>query len=126
MSRTTNGIGWFEISTDDVPTAERFYGETFGWAFADDRGAMPYRLVTTPGRAEPSGGILGNGGTSPNYAIFYVLVTDVEQTCRQAEAAGGKVLVPEQKDDSGLVFAHLQDPAGNQFGVFTPPAGPPA
>ena len=30
---TINGIGWFEIATDQPAAAERFYGDVFGWTF---------------------------------------------------------------------------------------------
>jgi predicted enzyme related to lactoylglutathione lyase len=122
----SNGIGWFEIGTDAPAVAERFYGDVFGWTFADDNDSTsaagtPYRLVTTPGGAGPSGGLFATTGQTPNYAIFYLLVADVADACRRAEAAGGKVLVAPKVDEAGLSFAHLLDPAGNHFGVFTPP-----
>jgi uncharacterized protein len=123
MSTMVNGIGWFEIGADDAAAAERFYGEVFGWTFADDPDSnMLYRIVTTPAEGSIRGGVLGTGGAMPSYAIFYVLVADVPQACRQAEAAGGKVLVPPTTSESGLTFAHLADPAGSHFGVFKPPA----
>ncbi len=100
-----NGIAWFEIGTDEPAAVERFYGDVFGWTFTDD---------------DPSN---GTGGTVPNYAVFTVLVADTAATCRQAEAAGGKVLVAPQTAPNGLTFAHLLDPSGNHFGVFTPPPG---
>jgi hypothetical protein len=119
-----NGIGWFEIGTDDPAGAERFYGGLFGWTFASDEGdTMPYRIVTTPAAGSIKGGIFGHGGQLPNYAVFMVVVPDVAQTCRRAEEAGGKVLVPATTTDTGLVFAQLKDPAGNQFGVYTPQPG---
>jgi len=123
MSEMTNGVGWFEIGTDDPAGAERFYGEMFGWAFADDEGSMPYRIVTTPASGGIRGGVFATGGRLPNYATFYVVVPDTDEACRRAEAAGGKVLVPTQRTDNGLTFAHLLDPAGSQFGVYTPPVG---
>ncbi|WP_433377060.1 VOC family protein [Actinoplanes sp. CA-142083] len=124
-----NGVGWFEIATDQPAVAERFYGDVFGWTFGDDTGAAAgadgsaYRMVTPPGAERPTGGIFPTGGKMPNYAIFYVLVTDPAEACRAAEAAGGKVLVAPQTTPDGLSFAHLLDPSGNHFGVFTPPAG---
>lgn len=123
MSTMVNGIGWFEIGTDDPAAAERFYGELFGWTFADDPDSnMPYRIVTTPADGSIQGGVSDTDGALPSYSIFYVLVPDVAQACRRAEAGGGKVLVPAASNDVGLTFAHLADPAGNHFGVFTPPA----
>ncbi len=117
-----NTVSWFEIGTDEPARAERFYGEVFGWTFADDEdAAMPYRLVTTPAADKPSGGVFDTGGRTPNYATFVVTVQDVEKTCAVATAAGGSVLVPPQRGDGGLVFAHLRDPSGNHFGVFSPP-----
>jgi predicted enzyme related to lactoylglutathione lyase len=124
-----NGIGWFEIATDQPAVAERFYGDVFGWRFGDDDGGATgadgsaYRGITTPGTDRPSGGLFPTGGKAPNYAVFYVVVADVAQTCGQTEAAGGKVLVAPQTTPDGLTFAQLLDPAGNQFGIFTPPAG---
>jgi predicted enzyme related to lactoylglutathione lyase len=121
-----NGIGWFEIGTDQPATAERFYGDVFGWTFADDDDSSSadgtaYRIVSTPAEGGLRGGLFATAGTVPNYAIFTVLVADTADTCRRAEAAGGKVLVAPQADASGLTFAHLLDPSGNHFGVYTPP-----
>jgi predicted enzyme related to lactoylglutathione lyase len=125
-----NGIGWFEIGTDQPAAAERFYGDVFGWTFADDDDSASadgtaYRIVTTPAEGGLRGGLFATGGTLPNYAIFTVLVADTAATCRLAEEAGGKVLVAPQSEPGGLTFAHLLDPSGNHIGVYTPPAGHP-
>jgi predicted enzyme related to lactoylglutathione lyase len=61
------------------------------------------------------------GGEFPHHAIFMVVVQDVAAVCAQVERLGGKVLVPPTTSKDGLVFADLHDPAGNHFGVFTPP-----
>ena len=122
-----NGVGWFEIGTDQPAVAERFYGDVFGWSFADDNDSTgadgsPYRIVTTPADSGlVQGGLNATGGTVPNYAVFYVTVQDTGETCRRTEAAGGKVLMAPRTDRSGLTFAHLLDPSGNHIGVFTPP-----
>ncbi len=123
-----NGIGWFEIGTDRPADAERFYGDVFGWTFADDGDSVtadgaPYRIVTTPAAESIRGGLYATGGKVPNYAIFNVLVADTAAACRQAEAAGGKVLVGPVNEPGGLTFAHVLDPTGNHFGIFTPAPG---
>ncbi|SCL37948.1 hypothetical protein GA0070624_6045 [Micromonospora rhizosphaerae] len=119
---TTNGITWFEIGSDRPAEAEKFYGELFGWTFEEQGGPGGSYRVTEAGAGEGIGGaIRATDGKSPNYAIFYAEVADVAETCRRAEAAGGKVLVPLRTAPSGLTFAHLRDPSGNHLGVFTPP-----
>jgi predicted enzyme related to lactoylglutathione lyase len=113
-----NDVAWFEIGTDDPATAERFYGDVFGWKVAQDDTASTdtaYRVIDTGG----SRGGLSTG--QENYAIFTVLVEDVDATCRQVEEAGGQVQRPPSVNPVGVTFAHLRDPAGNHFSVFTPP-----
>ncbi|WP_436522354.1 VOC family protein [Actinoplanes sp. HUAS TT8] len=125
----SNGIGWIEVGADRPEEAEKFYGDVFGWTFADDDDSIgpdgrPYRMVTGPDGGAPFGGFYGTGGHVPPQAIFLVVVADTEAACKQAESHGGRVLVGPQREPNGLVFARLSDPAGNLFGVFTPPARP--
>jgi uncharacterized protein len=116
-----NSVAWFQIGSPDPDAAKQFYGSLFDWTYTDDSG---YQLVTTPGvGAGPTGGITDTKGEFPNHAIFMVVVEDVSASCARAEELGGKTLVPPTTTPSGLVFAHLNDPAGNHFGVFTPPRG---
>jgi uncharacterized protein len=118
-----NGIGWFEIGTDDPAAAKRFYGDVLGWTVAADGpdASSAYQIVTTGDPQGLHGGLFATEGKLPSYAIFTVLVQDVDATCRAAEQAGGKVQRPKKVTPDGLAFAYLTDPAGNQFGVFTPP-----
>lgn len=127
MSTTnSNPVGWFEIATDDPEGARRFYGEAFGWTF-DVQG--PYSIITT-GPGEPlQGGIQDTGvplpnGTPSSYATPCVRVADVAAACAKVEELGGKVMVPAVEIPTGLVYAHITDPAGNHISVFTPPPVP--
>jgi predicted enzyme related to lactoylglutathione lyase len=113
-----NDVAWFEIGAADPAAAEQFYGEVFGWKIAQDSSASTdpaYRVIDTGGSR---GGL--SAGTE-DYAIFTVLVEDVDATCRQVEKAGGRVQRPPSVNPVGVTFAHLLDPAGNHFSVFTPP-----
>jgi predicted enzyme related to lactoylglutathione lyase len=121
----SNGIGWFEIGTDDPAAAERFYGNVFGWTVAHDdtKSTDPaYQIFTTGDPQGLHGGLFATEGEMPNYAVFAVLVEDVEATCRRAEEVGGKVQRAPKVNPAGVIFAHLLDPAGNHFAVFTPPS----
>ncbi|MCP2335732.1 VOC family protein [Actinomadura rupiterrae] len=118
-----NSVAWFEIGTGKADETRRFYGELFDWTFnITEGGTLKYDEVTTPGADRPSGGIMESDGHFPDYAIFYVVVRDVTETVSQAEALGGKVIVPATTTEAGLTFAQLQDSAGHHFGVFSPPA----
>jgi predicted enzyme related to lactoylglutathione lyase len=121
-----NDLAWFQIGTDQPVVTETFFHDVFGWTFTDDDETTTtddtaYRSVSVPDNAGPSGTLFATAGTMPNHAIFYLLVADTAETCRRAEAAGGKVVAAPRTNDAGLTFAQLLDPTGNQFGVFTPP-----
>jgi predicted enzyme related to lactoylglutathione lyase len=118
-----NGIAWFEIGTDNPAGAEKFYGEVFGWTVGHDDGDGPgfQRITAGDGPGLHAGGLFDTGGALPGYAVFSVLVADVAETCRRVQATGGSVRRAPEVTPSGLTFAYLLDPDGNQFEVFTPP-----
>ncbi|MBO2451904.1 VOC family protein [Actinomadura barringtoniae] len=118
-----DSVAWFQVGTTDPDAARTFYGRLFGWSFqADPNVGGGYDLVTAKGSEGPSGGLATVADPAQNHAIFMVVVRDVATAVKQTEELGGKVVVPPKTTDDGLVFAHLLDPAGNEFGVFTPPA----
>jgi predicted enzyme related to lactoylglutathione lyase len=117
-------VSWFQIGTDDSEGARRFYGDLFGWKFTLDPDGDGYDLINSPGAEAPSGGIAHGDGPADNHATFLVVVRDVQVACEQAERLGGKVALGPTSAGSGLVFAYLDDPSGNRFGVFTPPPIP--
>jgi predicted enzyme related to lactoylglutathione lyase len=125
-TKSNNPVTWFEVGTDDPAGARAFYGEAFGWTF-DIEG--PYSIITT-GEGHPiQGGIQDTSvelpvGTPRFYAVPYVQVNDVAVACRNVDERGGKVMVPATTIPTGLVYAHVTDPAGNHFGLFCPPAQP--
>ncbi|WP_216911218.1 VOC family protein [Nocardia noduli] len=115
-----NTVAWFQIGSDKPAEVGKFYGDLFGWNFTPDPNTDGYDLITYPGGQGPSGGIMHSPDASANHATFVVLVRDVAATVAAAEGYGGKVLVPPTTAKDGLVFAHILDPSGNNFGVFTP------
>ncbi|KAA9156689.1 VOC family protein [Amycolatopsis acidicola] len=116
-----NAIAWFEVATDNPAEAERFYGDVFGWQVAHDDTKSTdsaYQIFST---GSLSGGLFDTKGEMAGYAVFGVLVEDVEATCRRVEEAGGKVQRAPHTNPAGVTFAHLLDPAGNHFSVFRTP-----
>jgi len=116
-------VNWVQVDTDDAEGAKRFYGDLFGWTFAaDPNGGGSYHLASRKGAEAPHGGIADTKGNSPNRATFVVVVDDVPAAAAEAERLGGKVLTPATTTPAGLTFADLQDPSGNVFGIYRPPA----
>jgi predicted enzyme related to lactoylglutathione lyase len=121
-----NAVAWFEIGTDDPAGAERFYGDVFGWTVAQDDTRSPdraYRIFSTGAeQGLRNGALFDTKGAMPGYAVFTVLVPDVAATCRRVVEAGGTIQRGPEVNPVGVRFAHLLDPSGNHFAVFTPPA----
>jgi uncharacterized protein len=117
-------VTWFEIGTTDPGAATAFYGEVFGWTFNPEG---PYTMITTGPDHTVGGGVNDTSGpvqdgTPTTYAIFYVQVDDVAASCVAVEEAGGKVIVGATTTPDGITFAHVADPAGSHFGLWTPPS----
>lgn len=114
-----NTVTWFEVATDDPEGAQSFYGGLFGWTFTPGgQGPIDYRMIVNPGAEQPAGGLFNTKGEFPSHAVFHVQVADVEETCAQSEALGGKVVMKVIDDGAGTDFAYLRDTSGSLFGVF--------
>ncbi len=50
-------------------------------------------------------------------AIFYVKVADPASTLKQAEALGGRVVMPPVEVPGAIIFARFADPEGNIVGI---------
>ena len=124
MVALTNGVAWFEISSDKPDSAENFYGELFSWQFSKVPGiTADYRGIKAPGQSIV-GALVSAGAETPTYATFGVIVDDVEATCRRAKEVGGSVVVePVTYGPHGMTYAYLADPSGNLFGISSLPDG---
>lgn len=71
------------------------------------------------------GGLFATRGKMPSYAVFTILVDNVEAACLRAEKAGGRARRGAETNPAGVTFAHLLDPAGNPLALFKPPSAQP-
>ena len=116
-------VGWFEVGTDDAATAQRFYGEVFGWTFAAEDPRTP---SSPPGPATRS---RAASGTRPSarpaaprtYAVPCIVVDDVAATCAAVESPPAARSPSAPSPPERPVWAMVDDPAGNTVGVFSPP-----
>lgn len=111
----------FEIRTADPTAGREFYGELFGWQFADapDDHVDGYAYIDSGSdRATVHGGISPlQGGDST--VVVYAEVDDINGSLARALALGATV-VQEPYDVPGVTIALLADPQGNTIGIAQP------
>ena len=135
MAEPQGDFIWYELMTDDVEAAGRFYGDVIGWRFASDNSAPPgtvdYRMIErSDGRM--AGGVLAltpemkEGGARPGW-FGYIHTTDVDGAARRFVDAGGTMFI-EPHDMPGVGrIAFLSDPQGAPIYMMKPqpPSGDP-
>ena len=115
----------FEIPFDDKKRAMKFYSEVFGWKLTD-MAEMSYVMAETvavddqrtpkePGAI--NGGLFQRPKEAP-HPVIYAGVESVEQTLKNVQAAGGKVVTPRTPIPGMGAFARVVDPEGNVIGLF--------
>jgi predicted enzyme related to lactoylglutathione lyase len=117
----------FEIPSDNVERARKFYSKTFGWRM----NALPeveYTMVGTTesddqGRPKSPGAI--NGGLllrqTPVYGpVVTIRVDNIDKVARTIERNGGKILQKKSPIGDGSVgfAAYFADSEGNTVGLF--------
>ncbi len=113
---------WYELMTDDVDGAKRFYDAVAGWSVeAEAANPMDYRMINTA--SGQVGGVMRiddrmkAGGARPCW-LGYIAVDDVDSAAERAQAAGASVHVPPTDIPDVGRFAMLADPQGAPFYVM--------
>lgn len=116
-------IGWTELWTRDVESAERFYRELHG--FNVSRMPTPlgdYTLFSVG--EQPSAGLFpmpsGTPAEVPSHWVPYFNVYDIEATLTKASGGGGHVTSPVGSVEGVGRYATLLDPQGAVFAVIEP------
>ncbi|MGI8564403.1 MAG: VOC family protein [Candidatus Dormibacter sp.] len=115
-----NTFIWADLACPDLPAAQRFYGELFGWSAATspDPAAGGYGFFQKDGDTVAGYGQAGAG--QPTAWSVYVGTQDAEATVQKVQAAGGSVVVPpfDVLDQGRTAVCH--DPEGAFFGLWQP------
>jgi len=110
----------FEIPTDNLERAKKFYGELFGWKFETWEGPMEYLMIsTTNGKGEKAigGGMMKR--QHPQQPITnYIDVPSVDQYVAKIQKLGGKVKVPKSPVPNMGYFAVCLDTENNTFAIW--------
>jgi predicted enzyme related to lactoylglutathione lyase len=116
----------FEIPTDDLDRATKFYGSTFGWQL-QTMDEMDYTIaMTTPvdGQTQqPTEPGAINGGMTKRSAetpapIITIEVEAIDDALKNVEAAGGDTVQPRTEIPGMGAFAYFKDSEGNVLGLW--------
>jgi len=106
-----------EISTTDLPKAQKFYSQLFNWKITVWEGTSDYLMFETG--KEPGGGIQKVDRVNPGDGVLiYVLVEDIEKTLSKAKELGGKIVKEKTEIPNVGWFGLLSDLDGNTIGIF--------
>jgi len=109
---------WFDLMTPDPKAAPAFYSAVAGWGTQAWDGAMPYTMWTNG--EQPLGGIMEvQPPGTPAHWLAYISTPNVDETTKDAEGIGARVLVPPTDIPNVGRFAVLSDPQGAVFAAFT-------
>ena len=111
----------FEIPSDNIERANKFYNGLFGWKAEKMPGPMEYWMfvTTTNEKGEPvaGGGIMQR--QQPRQAITnYIGVDSVAEYSKKVEKLGGKVKVPKTEVPDHGWFAVCTDTEDNTFALW--------
>lgn len=108
---------WHENHSTDVEKAKSFYTKLLGWETEVWKpGEMDYAMIKAG--EQMHGGFMAAQGGAPSHWLGHVLVEDVDETARRAEAAGGRLLFgPHDIPEVGR-FALIADPQGATVSAF--------
>jgi predicted enzyme related to lactoylglutathione lyase len=121
MTEASNNhrIDYIELSVGDITRSRDFYGKAFGWSFKD---YGPSYCEFNDGRLTGGfalGGKDNLGGTiKAGGPLVILFATDLAETQRRIEHAGGKIIKPSYSFPGGRRF-HFVDPDGYELAVWS-------
>ncbi|MCE9625849.1 MAG: VOC family protein [Deltaproteobacteria bacterium] len=113
-------FSWSELTTSDAAAAQKFYGTLFGWTFKKfPNPAVDYTIFSVGDRQ--IGGIFQATKDKPVPTSWwgYVTVDNVDETAKNAQELGGKIMVPPQDIPDVGRFCIIQDPQGAAIATIT-------
>lgn len=125
-THTPGSFVWRDLVTKDPASAQRFYGEVFGWTF-ESLGDGAYTVIRHNGTA--IGGIFPMpevaAATSSAEWVNSISVGSVSDVAGAFSTRGGKVALPAQKLPGRGSFSIVVDPQGAILGLVHSDSGDP-
>ena len=106
-------LNYVELPVRDVPAAQRFYEQAFGWSLTE---FAPTYSATVTGDTDI--GLQGDAAEATRAPLPVIDVDDVEAALAAVQAAGGEIVRPIFAFPGGRRF-HFLDPGGNELACVT-------
>jgi predicted enzyme related to lactoylglutathione lyase len=117
-SRTASRVFWFEIPTDNVERARKFYSALFGWKIEKFPGAKDYWHIDTGGGEDAIDGGMLTRKHQQQPITNYITVESVTASAAQVEELGGKVMKSKTAVPHMGYFAICRDSENNEFAIW--------
>lgn len=112
---------WVDASLPDVEAGKRFYGELFGWTFADGAGAEYGHYTQAYSRGRNVAALAPKpDGRMPTVWGVYLYTTDAYACAQRIRAAGGQMVMDPMPVGPYGTAALAADPGGAVFGLWQP------
>jgi predicted enzyme related to lactoylglutathione lyase len=110
----------FDIPSDDVDRAKKFYADIFVWTFSGPPGYPDYFLFETEGLAgKPgAGGSLGRRIRPDQRIVTCMGVDSIDAYAKKVERPGGRVIMPKRTVPKFGYLAPCTDTEGNSFDLW--------
>jgi predicted enzyme related to lactoylglutathione lyase len=107
----------FEIPSDDIERAKKFYGGLFGWKLEKAPGQMEYWMGSANDEQTLGIGVMKR--RQPQHTITnYIDVKSVDEYSKKVEQLGGKIKVPKTEVPGMGWFVVCADTENNMFGLW--------
>jgi predicted enzyme related to lactoylglutathione lyase len=111
----------FEIPSDNIERANKFYNDLFGWKMEKMPGPMEYWMFATSanskGEQTISGGVIERKMSNEPITI-YIGVESVSDYAKKVEELGGKIIKPRTEVTGYGWFAVCMDTENNIFALW--------
>ncbi len=120
----TNVPAWFEIPTDDLDRAQRFYEQVLDVQLRRmDFGGGAMAVFPGGGKPNATGALVSMAEHEPSVqgSIVYLGLDDIRPVLNRVDGHGGDVFVPRTELPDGIGwFAQIRDSEGNRIGLWSP------
>lgn len=119
-----NVPAWFEIPTDNLDRAQRFYETILAQPLKRELfGGTDIAVLRGGDKPNSSGALVAMDDCRPSVqgSIVYLSVADLDAVLARAQTNGGDILVPRTALPEGMgFFAQFRDSEGNRVGLWSP------